>query len=91
MPSWRWRLGWVGEECTTGGKEAKPFLLLADALMARGQDASQAWLGSWVHRRECWALERLVFWVTVGQGGAGGEGRGRLWLLVSAVPVCDFD
>lgn len=83
----------MGGEWRTGGREAKPFLLVAAALKARGQGCFQAWLGSWAHQRECWPLERLVFrgsgsqWE---QQRVGGEGRGRLG-LVSAVPACHLD
>ena len=80
-------------KCRTGGQEAKPFLLLAAALMARGQDESQAWLGSWAHQRECWALERLVLWA-LGHSGAAGiwwRRQRESWLLVSAMPACDLD
>lgn len=38
----------------------------------RGQVASQAWLGSWVHQGGCWALGRLGLW-GLGHNGAAGS------------------
>lgn len=65
MLSWGWRLEWVGGECRTGGQEAKPFLLLAAALIAR-----PGWAPGCI-KGECWALERLVLW-GLGHSGAAG-------------------
>lgn len=77
-----WGEGAVGER-RAGGKEAKSFLPLAVALDARGTGcfpdlagllgASKGMLGPGEALGRCYGV-----WVTVGQQGAGGEGRGRL-------------